>query len=229
MEQKKILLLEDDPNLGFLLQENLELQGFQVRRCANGLEGAAACRETAFDLCLVDVMMPRQDGFTFAAELRQRDQRTPLIFLTAKSLKEDKITGFKLGCDDYITKPFSLEELVLRIQAVLKRAAPGPAALPNDRFTFGRCNFDSVSQTLELDGRQHKLTPKESALLRLLCLHRNEVLERETALRLIWGEDSYFNGRSMDVYISKLRKYLSADPNLAILNVHGRGFKLVVR
>ena len=229
MDPKKILLLEDDPNLGFLLQENLELQGFAVRRCVNGVEGSAAYRAEKFDLCLVDIMMPQKDGFTFAAELRERDQNIPIIFLTAKSLREDKIAGFKIGCDDYITKPFSLEELVLRIQAVLKRAAPTAAPAETGQFLLGRYVFDSVRHTLQLGEQQQKLTQKEAELLRLLCLHRNQVLEREMALRLIWGDNSYFNGRSMDVFISKLRKYLGEDEGVEIMNVHGKGFKLVVQ
>lgn len=230
MDSKKILLLEDDPNLGFLLQENLELQGFAVCRCVNGVEGSAAYRAEKFDLCLVDIMMPQKDGFTFAAELRERDQNIPIIFLTAKSLKEDKIAGFKIGCDDYITKPFSLEELVLRIQAVLKRAAPAAASpAETGQFLLGRYVFDSVRHTLQLGGQQQKLTQKEAELLRLLCLHKNQVLEREVALRLIWGDNSYFNGRSMDVFISKLRKYLGEDEGIEIMNVHGKGFKLVLQ
>lgn len=230
MDSKKILLLEDDPNLGFLLQENLELQGFAVRRCVNGVEGSAAYRAGTFDLCLVDIMMPQKDGFTFAAELRERDQNIPIIFLTAKSLKEDKIAGFKIGCDDYITKPFSLEELVLRIQAVLKRTAPTAAApAETGQFLLGRYVFDSVRHTLQLGEQQQKLTQKEAELLRLLCLHMNQVLEREVALRLIWGDNSYFNGRSMDVFISKLRKYLVEDDSIEIMNVHGKGFKLVAQ
>ena len=226
----KILLLEDDRNLGFILQEHLELEGYSVTLCTNGEEGSKAFRTCRYDLCLVDVMMPKKDGFAFARELRKTDQHTPLIFLTAKSLKEDRIVGFKIGCDDYVTKPFSMEELMLRIRAVLKRvkpaAEPGPFTGP---VTIGKYLFDHGRQMLQLKDEKKKLTSREADLLRLLCTHLNNVLERDEALRTLWGSDSFFNGRSMDVFISRLRKYLQKDKNVEILNVHGKGFKLVVR
>ncbi len=225
-----ILLLEDDANLGFILQEHLELEGYSVTLCTNGEEGSRAFRARRFDLCLVDVMMPRKDGFSFAREVRKNDQQTPLIFLTAKSLKEDRIEGFRIGCDDYVTKPFSMEELMLRIRAVLKRAKPavepGPLTEP---ITIGKYLFDHGRQMLQLKDEKKKLTSREADLLRLLCTHMNNVLERDEALRTLWGSDSFFNGRSMDVFISRLRKYLQKDKNVEILNVHGKGFKLVVR
>ncbi len=229
MTKQRVLLLEDDPNLGFILQEHLQMQGFEVQLCVNGEEGLSAYRGGKYDLCLVDVMMPKLDGFTFARKVRERDQNVPLIFLTAKSLKEDKIEGFKIGCDDYLTKPFSMEELMLRITAVLRRSkvAPQPADLPV-MFEIGKFTFDYNRQLLSKDGEQFKLTPKEADLLRLLCIHKNQTLEREVALREIWGDESYFSGRSMDVFISKLRKYLREDDSIEIMGIHGKGFRLIV-
>jgi len=229
-QPNKILLIEDDPNLGFILHENLELQGFAVKLCTDGEQGLAAYQNSKFDLCLIDVMLPRKDGFTLAREIRQDNQDMPIIFLTAKSLKEDRIAGFKIGGDDYITKPFSMEELGLRIQAVLKRTKPAADDRQSRQtYALGKFIFDYEQQNLQIGGRRQKLTSKESELLKLLCLHINDTLERETALKLVWGEDSYFNGRSMDVFISKLRKYLQEDKNVEIMNVHGKGFKLLVR
>lgn len=224
-----VLLLEDDPNLGLILQEHLELNGFSVRLAVNGEAGMTAYRGAKFDLCLVDVMMPRKDGFTFAREVRQNDQRTPLIFLTARSMKEDRIEGLKIGADDYVTKPFSMEELLLRIRAVLKRsggdrpAAPVPAG-----FSLGAFAFDYAKRTLSRGKVNRKLTAREADLLRLLCMHMNDTLERSAALKELWGDDTYFNSRSMDVFVSKLRKYLSDDRNVEIQNVPGKGIKLVV-
>lgn len=225
----KILLIEDDPNLGFILNENLELQGFKVKLCVDGEEGLTAYHRDHFDLCLVDVMLPKKDGFTLAREIRNANRDIPIIFLTAKSLKDDRIEGFKIGGDDYITKPFSMEELVLRIQAVLKRTKPAAEHKGKNIFAIGKYRFDYEQQNLQSSGKLQKLTSKESELLKLLCLHLNDTLERELALKLVWGEDSYFNGRSMDVFISKLRKYLQEDKAVEILNVHGKGFKLIVK
>ena len=226
----KILLLEDDANLGFILQEHLELEGYSVTLCKNGDDGLKAFCAGNYDLCLVDVMMPKKDGFAFVREVRKTDQQTPLIFLTAKSLKEDRIEGFKIGCDDYVTKPFSMEELMLRIRAVLKRArAATEPELSTEPIPVGKYLFDHGRQMLQFKEEKKKLTSREADLLRLLCLHMNNVLERDEALRTLWGNDSFFNGRSMDVFISRLRKYLHKDKNVEILNVHGKGFKLVVR
>lgn len=228
MPQTRILLVEDDPNLGFLLQENLELQNFAVTLCDDGEAGLESFRQGEFDLCLLDVMLPKKDGFSLAKDIRRENDDVPIIFLTAKSLKEDRIEGFKIGCDDYITKPFSFEELVLRIFAVLKRSGKSSAAdLQQTHFKLGKYAFDYNQQSLQSRGKVRKLTSKEAELLRLLCLHKNEVLERDVALRQIWGEDNFFNARSMDVFISKLRKYLAEDESIEIRNVHGRGFKLV--
>ncbi len=226
---RKILLLEDDPNLGSILQEHLHMKGFDVKLCPNGEEGLSAYRREKFDLCLVDVMMPKKDGFTFARDIRVEDQITPLIFLTAKSLKEDKIEGFKIGCDDYVTKPFSIEELVFRIEAVLKRSVVRPSADETQtQFSIGSYSFDYTRQILGHGSEQIKLTPKESELLRLLCLHINETVERDYALRTIWGNESYFSGRSMDVFVSKLRKYLKDDSHVEIMGIHGKGVRLVI-
>lgn len=227
--KKKILLLEDDPNLGFILQENLELRGYQTRLCTNGVDGLAAFREGGFALCLVDVMMPKKDGFSFARDLRQQDERTPVIFLTAKSMKEDRIEGFHAGADDYVTKPFSMEELVLRIQAVLRRTEAAPdKASEVSVFTIGSYGFDFHKQLLSHADGDQKLTGREAELLRLLCLHANKTLERETALKQIWGDDTYFNSRSMDVFISRLRSYLKRDQSIEIVNVHGKGYRLML-
>jgi DNA-binding response OmpR family regulator len=229
MPAQRILLLEDDANLGLILQEQLQLNGFDVTLCVDGEQGTTAYHRGRYDLCLVDVMMPRKDGFSFARDVRKHDQEIPLVFLTAKSLKEDKIEGFRIGCDDYLTKPFSMEELLLRIRAVLKRSkSPLQHEELPTQFTIGKYTFDYTQQLLTLADTQYKLTPRESDLLRLLCLHLNQTLERGVALREIWGDDNYFSGRSMDVFISKLRKYLKDDPRVTIMGIHGKGFRLVV-
>ena len=229
--KKTLLVLEDDPNLGFILQENLQLRGYETTLCTNGEEGLQAYRAGGFDLCLVDVMMPKKDGFTFAREVRKDDDQTPIIFLTAKSMKEDRIEGFRIGGDDYVTKPFSMEELSLRIQAVLKRSGLPKSVAEKDneqaQFSIGEYLFDFSRQLLERKGKKQKLTGREAELLRLLCLSENRILERSYALKTIWGDDSYFNGRSMDVFVSKLRRYLKNDSCVQILNIHGRGYKIV--
>jgi DNA-binding response OmpR family regulator len=225
-----VLLLEDDPNLGLILQEHLELNGYAVKLCVNGEQGLTAFFRGRYALCLVDVMMPRKDGFTFAREVRQRDTQTPLIFLTARSLKEDRVEGLKIGADDYVTKPFSMEELLLRIRAVLKRSGrEHPRGDLPTTFAIGSCLFDHTARTLCRNSRSRTLTAREADLLRLLCVHVNATLDRSLALKEIWGDDSYFNGRSMDVFVSRLRKYLQKDGNVAILSVHGRGLSLVVK
>jgi Response regulators consisting of a CheY-like receiver domain and a winged-helix DNA-binding domain len=222
----KILMLEDDPNLGFILQEHLEMNGFNVKLCINGVEGLTEYGKDKFSLCLVDVMMPKKNGFAFVKELRAKDAFIPVIFLTAKSLKEDRIEGFKLGCDDYITKPFSMEELLLRINAVLRRSSAASINAAQSCFNINSYLFDYDKQSLQKDDIKVQLTTKEAELLRLLCLHKNKILEREVALNLIWGSDNYFNARSMDVFISKIRKYLKDDPAISIVNVHSKGYKL---
>ncbi|KAA3656109.1 MAG: DNA-binding response regulator [Calditrichaeota bacterium] len=225
----KVLLVEDDPNLGFLLQENLESHGYTVKLCTDGEQGKLAFFAEVWDLCLFDVMLPKKDGFTLALEIREKDQRVPIIFLTAKSLKEDRIEGLKIGADDYICKPFSMEELLLRIQAVLRRTGTSGAAVNGGVYQLGTFTFHVDEQRLYSESATYKLTTKESQLLHLLCKNRNAVLSREDALLTIWGEENYFTGRSMDVFISRLRKYLQSDDDVEIRTVHGTGFKLVVR
>ncbi|MBN1998959.1 response regulator transcription factor [candidate division KSB1 bacterium] len=227
-ENKKILIVEDDPNLGYILQEALELQHYSVTRCENGEEGYQTFMESKFSLCLIDVMLPVKDGFTLAKEIRQIDLDIPIIFLTAKSLKADRIEGFKIGGDDYITKPFSMEELLLRIQAVVKRAGYQHSDDARQQFTLGDYVFDYEQSLLAFKDQNRKLTHKESELLRLLCLHGNQFLDRKVALRHIWEDDSFFSARSMDVYITKLRKYLKHDQRIEIKNFHGKGFKMIV-
>ncbi|MDZ4844146.1 MAG: response regulator transcription factor [Chitinophagales bacterium] len=229
-DRASVLLLEDDPNLGFVLREFLEHKDFVVTLKEDGEQGLKAFNNKPFDICVVDIMMPKMDGFTFTKHVRKTDQATPIIFLTAKSMKEDKIEGFKVGGDDYLTKPFSMEELEARIEAVLKRTGKGKKEEPaKNTFTIGKYTFDYPTQKLTLKGSEaQKLTTKEADLLRLLCLNANQVLEREIALKLVWGNDSYFTGRSMDVYITKLRKFLKDDTNIEIVNVHGTGYKLRV-
>lgn len=227
MIKRNILLLEDDPNLGFILQEQLEMNNYSVKLCRNGVEGTAEYKQKKYDLCLIDIMMPLKDGFTFAREIRSIDGQTPIIFLTAKSLKEDKIEGFKIGCDDYITKPFSMEEMLLRINAVMRRTGETNDNLQT-LFTLGKYSFDSEKQILSYGKKKISLTSKESELLRLLCLNKNSITDRDTALNLIWGNNSYFSARSMDVYITKIRSYLKDDPTVTIQNIRGRGYKLIL-
>ena len=229
MDKTRLLVVEDDPNLGQVLSEYLNIKGFETRLCENGEEGMEAYRSQQFDMIVLDVMMPKKDGFTLAREIRILDKEIPMIFLTAKSMKEDAIKGLKIGADDYVTKPFSMEELLLRIQAVLRRSVNNENSLDSEQTTFsiGMFSFDSEMQTLSSSTDSVKLTTKESHLLKLLCLNNNKTLTRTAALKAIWGDDSYFNARSMDVYITKLRKHLKPDDNLKILTMHGEGFKLI--
>lgn len=228
MQKAKLLVVEDDPNLGQILREYLEVKGYDTTLVTDGEEGLRAYRKARYDLCLLDVMLPLKDGFTLAEEIRKEDKHTPIIFLTAKSLKEDTLHGLRIGADDYMTKPFSLEELLLRISAILKRSnaqqekQPANAPLPIGRFTF----FPQ-QQELRLGEKQISLTAKESALLKMLIEHEGRTLDRSRALKAIWHDDSYFNARSMDVYITKLRKILKEDPELQIMSIRGEGFKLV--
>ncbi|MCJ0742130.1 response regulator transcription factor [Pedobacter montanisoli] len=229
---KRILLVEDDPNLGLLLQDYLQLKGnFEVILCTDGEEGFKAFSKQHFDLCILDVMMPKKDGFTLGKEIRKINQQVPIIFATAKSMIEDKASAYDLGGDDYITKPFRIEELLLRINALLKRITTTettPAEPEPTQFEIGKYIFDYTTQQINFNGTQQKLSTKEAELLRLLCLKMNSVLTREEALLNIWHDDNYFNGRSMDVFLSKLRKYLKEDPKVEIINVHGKGYKLIV-
>ncbi len=229
---KKILLVEDDPNLGMLLQDYLQLKGkFEVVLCKDGEEGLKAFTKDHFNMCILDVMMPKKDGFTLGKEIRKINAHVPIIFATAKAMMEDKAQAFNLGGDDYITKPFRIEELLLRINALLKRVEDPnkkEEAEQPTKFDIGNYHFDYTAQLITEGGKQQKISTKEAQLLRLLCLKKNEVLTREEALISIWHDDNYFNGRSMDVFLSKLRKYLKEDPTVEIINVHGKGYKLLV-
>lgn len=226
----RILLVEDDPNLGQLLCDYLEAKGYEVILRENGKEGYKAFKEEDLDLLVLDVMMPVKDGFTLAKEVRALDQHIPMIFLTAKTMQEDTLEGFRSGADDYITKPFSMEELLVRVEAVLKRVGKQEEVQGKPyRFRIGSYHFDHRDRTLSRDGSEVELTSKENDLLLLLCQKKNQLLEREEALKAVWGDDSYFSGRSMDVYITRLRKYLKDDPSVRIDNVHGRGFQLIVK
>ena len=229
MDNLKVLIVEDDPNLGQILSEYLEIKGFDTTLCKDGEEGIAAYNQGIFDLCILDIMMPKKDGFTLAQEIRNKDDQIPIIFLTAKSMKEDTIKGLKIGADDYMTKPFSMEELLLRIQAVMRRVKNGNAdEIGDGLFQVGKYLFDNNKQQLEADGEIKRLTTKESELLKLLVQNKNKTLQRSFALKRVWGDDSYFNARSMDVYITKLRKLLKEDSSLKIQTVHGEGFKLLM-
>ena len=227
MNKVNILLAEDDTNLGHLLRTYLSAKEYDTTLATDGAEAMKIFRKEKFSLCLLDVMMPEMDGFTLAREIRTIDPHIPIIFLTAKNLKEDVIEGFKTGADDYLTKHFSMEELVYRIEAILRRSTKRAADVPAEKYTIGKYSFDVTRQLLTYQDQSRKLTTKESELLELLCRHQNEVLERNLALKSIWIDDNYFNARSMDVYITKLRKYLGKDSKVEILNIHGKGYKLL--
>ena len=225
-DRMKILLCEDDENLGMLLREYLQAKGFDTELCPDGEAGYKAFLRDKFDLCVFDVMMPKKDGFSLAKDIRQSNQEIPIIFLTAKTLKEDILEGFQIGGDDYLTKPFSMEELTLRIEAILRRVS-GKKNRNQTFYKIGSFTFDTQKQILTHGNDQTKLTTKESELLTLLCSHANEILQRDFALKTIWIDDNYFNARSMDVYITKLRKHLKGDPDVEIINIHGKGYKLI--
>lgn len=223
-----ILLAEDDDNLGLLLHSFLKNKGYHVELVRNGKEAFEKFNANPFDFCIFDVMMPEMDGFTLAKEIREIDKKVPILFLTAKSMKEDKLEGFSIGADDYMTKPFSMEELLARIEAILRRSDVKLDA-EEEFFMIGKIKYDPVSRLLYTGEEPTKLTTKENQLLKLLCKNQNEILDRQAALRAIWGDDNYFNGRSMDVYIAKLRKLLKEDDRIEIMNVHGKGFQMLVK
>ena len=225
-EKVKILLCEDDENLGMLLREYLQTKGYDADLQPDGEAGYKAFTKNKYDLCVFDVMMPKKDGFALAADIRNINSEVPIIFLTAKSMKEDILQGFKLGADDYLSKPFSMEELLSRIESILRRVK-GKKVKDVVVFNIGGFTFDAQKQALTFEGETKKLTTKESELLRLLASNANSILERNYALKSIWEDDNYFNARSMDVYITKLRKLLKEDPNVAIINIHGKGYKLI--
>lgn len=224
-----ILLVEDDLNLGFVVQDILKSEGFRVHLCKDGKEGLMQFNKESYDLCLLDVMMPKKDGFSLAEDIRKVNEEVPIIFLTAREMAEDKIKGLRLGADDYITKPFSAEELILRIKAILKRNPKFKEDIrEKSTYTIGNYTFNSTNFELTIGGKRIKLTRKEADLLKILANHLGQVIEREIIANMVWGDDSYFVGRSMDVFITKLRKHLSEDPRVAIANVHGVGFRLEV-
>lgn len=222
----KLLLAEDDVNLGKVLKTYLEAKGYQVHYASNGEAAYELFTSMDFDLCLIDVMMPLKDGFTLAKEIRKVDKRIPIIFLTAKNLQEDIIEGLSIGGDDYITKPFAMDVLLARMQALLRRTTPETEA--QMVFTMGKITFDANRQMLIVDGVETKIATRETELLLMLLQHKNDVLERGYALKKIWGDDSYYNARNMDVYIAKLRSRLKEEPSIQIVNIHGIGFKLVI-
>jgi len=227
MKKKNLLLAEDDNNLGILLRNYLDVKNYKTTLCVNGKIALEEFPRVSYDLCILDIMMPEMDGLTLAKEMRKINPGIPVIFLTAKNQKEDVIEGFITGADDYITKPFSMEELLYRIEAILRRVSEPVVHKKEESYIIGEYSFDALKQLLSFRNQTVKLTTKESELLELLCRHRNEILERNFALKAIWIDDNYFNARSMDVYITKLRKYLKKDPTIKILNIHGKGYKLL--
>ncbi|AUC76057.1 MULTISPECIES: response regulator transcription factor [Flavobacteriaceae] len=227
---KRILLVEDDPNFGTVLKDYLAMNDYEVTHAKNGMEGFEKFKRGDFDLCILDVMMPYKDGFTLAKEIREKNTDVPIVFLTAKAMKEDVLKGYKVGADDYLNKPFDSEVLLMKIKAIMQRKANDTVA-DSKQFEFKIGGFDLNSKLRFLTyngGDQVKLSPKENELLRMLALHENDLMPRELALTKIWRDDNYFTSRSMDVYIAKLRKYLKLDPTVEILNIHGEGFRLVV-
>ncbi len=226
-DKLNILLVEDDFNLGLVVQDTLKREGFQTHLCRDGKEGLKQFNEQAYDLCVLDVMLPEKDGFSLAEDIRKVNDEIPIMFLTAKNMMEDKIKGFESGGDDYLTKPFSNEEFLLRVKALLKRVGKGEKKVINTIHDIGEYRYNSETFVLVDPMREErKLTKKEAHVLKLLCEHKNKIIERELVLNLIWGKDDYFTGRSLDVFITKLRKYLKQDSSVKILNMHGIGFKL---
>ncbi len=230
MQKERILLVEDDLNFGSVLRSYLELNEYEVVLKNDGIQGLNAFRKELFNLCIIDVMLPNMDGFTLAKEIKISNPSVPFIFLTAKTLKADIIEGFKIGAYDYVTKPFDTDVLLLKIKAILKANLPHVSlSVEPDEFRIGKYFFNYKFRTIYLNGNEQVLSPKEAKLLRMLCINKNKVLSRECALTTIWGEESYFTTRSMDVYITKLRKYLKDDETIEIVNIHGNGFRLSVK
>jgi len=225
----RVLLVEDEKNFALVLRDYLRMNGYEVVHSENGEQGIEEFRKEKFDLCIVDIMMPKKDGFTLTKEIKALNDQVPLIFLTARSMREDMVKGYKLGADDYIVKPFDSELLLLKIQAILNRKNNNHTNASQETYEIGQFSFNSRMRALTGFGQETKLSPKEAALLNLLCQRRNDVLLRHDALKQIWKEDNYFTGRSMDVYITKLRKYLASDPAIEINNLHGNGYSLMVR
>ncbi|HCY46323.1 MAG TPA: DNA-binding response regulator [Flavobacteriales bacterium] len=228
MDKQRILLVEDDENLGYVIQDLLSMNGYRVHLARDGKEGLLFFNKSTYDLCLIDVMMPKKDGFELAEDIQKVNSSVPLVFLTARNQKEDKIKGLKLGADDYITKPFDSDEFLLRVKAILRRGSTEKNN-SNKEYKIGEYTFTPSTLILSKDDDNRRLTKKESALLKLLCEHKGKILEREIVSNLIWGDDSYFVGRSMDVFITRLRKYLKDDSAISITNIHGIGFRLEER
>jgi two-component system OmpR family response regulator len=228
---KKILLVEDDPNFGSILKDYLMMNDFEVVLAKNGMEGFEKFKKETFDVCILDVMMPYKDGFTLAKEIREKDDRIPIVFLTAKTMKEDVLKGYKAGADDYLNKPFDSEVLLVKLKAIIQRKSTATLAESNQfEFEIGDFHLNAKLRFLTYkDEPSIKLSPKENELLRMLALYQNDLMPRELALTKIWRDDNYFTSRSMDVYIAKLRKYLKLDPNVSVLNIHGEGFRMVVK
>ena len=224
----RILLVEDDQSFGAVLKDYLSINNFDVTLATDGEQGLKAFTDGEFDICIFDVMMPKKDGFSLAEDVKKLDKATPIIFLTAKNLREDILRGYQIGADDYITKPFSTELLLYKIKAILQRSTATDAE-DQEQFKISNMLFDSILRQLKVQDNEYKLSPKENELLKLLCLHRNDFMPRDLALRKIWKKENYFTARSMDVYIAKLRKYLKDDDGLEIINVHGEGFRLLVK
>ncbi|MDQ3141546.1 MAG: response regulator transcription factor [Bacteroidota bacterium] len=231
----KILLVEDDRNFGDVLRSYLEMHGFAVDLAVDGIDGFEQYRRSEYDLCILDVMMPRKDGFSLAKDIRSKSTEVPIIFLTAKTIKEDILEGFRIGADDYVTKPFNSEELLFRVQAILRRTKKSTEEADNvTEYSIGIYHFNFPFRLLYLKNGEEiiekiKLSPKEALLLKMFCQHRNNILPRSEALSKIWGEDNYFTARSMDVFVTKLRKYLAKDENIEIINIHGNGFRMIIR
>lgn len=229
MNKTRILLVEDDTYLGFMIKDLFEARDFDVEHYTNAEDALKAYSKSKADICIFDVMLPDMDGFGLAREIRNIDKKTPMIFLTAKSLKEDVVEGFKIGADDYIKKPFNMEELILRVQAILRRKGGG-IELDNDKkiYNIGEFEFDYLHKTLKSKTKEYILTQREAELLKLFAINVNSVLDRKVVLKELWDDDSFFNARSMDVYIAKLRKYFKEDPDIEIINIRGKGFKLFI-
>lgn len=224
----KILLVEDDPALGFVIKDNLAHKGYEVTLCKDGEDGQQVFEQHVFDLCIFDVMMPKKDGFALAQEVRRKNNQVPILFVTAKAMLEDKLHGFRVGGDDYIVKPFSMDELFARIDVFLRRSG-GADSSENETFAIGEFLFDARNFKLSHSSGEKTLTQKEAEVMKLLCGTKDRVLKREEILKSVWGDDDYFMGRSLDVFISKLRKYLKEDPSVEIVNYHGVGFKLEIK
>lgn len=227
-EKQKLLLVEDDPSFGAVLKDYLAINDFDVVHAMDGEDGLTKFKSGDFDLCILDVMMPKKDGFTLGKEIKELKSEQPIIFLTAKNLRDDVLSGYKIGADDYITKPFDSEVLLYKIRAVLQRHSSDEQKFEQDEFNIGKFRFNSKLRQLEIEDKSHKLSPKESELLKLLAIYKNDLMPREVALTRIWHDDNYFTSRSMDVYIAKLRKYLKDDPKVEIVNIHGEGFRLLI-